>query len=113
MKKRALISVFDKTGILEFAKFLKEKNIEIVSTGGTYKYLKENGLEVIEISEVTKFKEMLDGRVKTLHPNIHGGILAIRDNKEHMETIEKEGIETIDFVVVNLYIYVCSLLYHV
>jgi len=103
MKKRALISVFDKTGILEFAKFLKEKNIEIVSTGGTYKYLKENGLEVIEISEVTKFKEMLDGRVKTLHPNIHGGILAIRDNKEHMETIEKEGIETIDFVVVNLY----------
>ena len=103
MKKRALISVFDKTGILEFAKFLKEKNIEIVSTGGTYKYLKDNGLEVIEISEVTKFKEMLDGRVKTLHPNIHGGILAIRDNKEHMETIEKEGIETIDFVVVNLY----------
>ena len=103
MKKRALISVFDKTGILEFAKFLKEKNIEIVSTGGTYKYLKENGLEVIEISEVTKFKEMLDGRVKTLHPNIHGGILAIRDNKEHMETIQREGIETIDFVVVNLY----------
>ena len=103
MKKRALISVFDKTGILEFAKFLKEKNVEIVSTGGTYKYLKENGLEVIEISEVTKFKEMLDGRVKTLHPNIHGGILAIRDNKEHMETIQREGIETIDFVVVNLY----------
>ena len=63
MKKRALISVFDKTGILEFAKFLKGKNVEIVSTGGTYKYLKENGLEVIEISEVTKFKEMLDGRV--------------------------------------------------
>lgn len=103
MKKRALISVFDKTEILEFAKFLKEKNVEIVSTGGTYKYLKENGLEVIEISEVTKFKEMLDGRVKTLHPNIHGGILAIRDNKEHMETIQKEGIETIDFVIVNLY----------
>lgn len=103
MKKRALISVFDKTGILEFAKFLKGKNVEIVSTGGTYKYLKENGLEVIEISEVTKFKEMLDGRVKTLHPNIHGGILAIRDNKEHMETIQREGIETIDFVVVNLY----------
>ncbi len=103
MKKRALISVFDKTGILEFAKFLDEKGIEIISTGGTYKYLKENGLTVLDISEVTNFKEMLDGRVKTLHPNIHGGILAIRDNAEHMETIKNEGIETIDFVVVNLY----------
>ena len=103
MKKRALISVFDKNGILEFAKFLYEKNVEIISTGGTYRYLKENGLEVTEISEVTNFKEMLDGRVKTLHPNIHGGILAVRNNKEHMETIEKEGIQTIDFVIVNLY----------
>lgn len=103
MKKRALISVFDKTGILEFAKFLNEKEVEIISTGGTYKYLKENELNVIDISEVTNFKEMLDGRVKTLHPNIHGGILAIRDNKEHMETIKNEGIETIDYVVVNLY----------
>lgn len=103
MKKRALISVFDKTGILEFAKFLDKKGIEIISTGGTYKYLKENGLTVLDISEVTNFKEMLDGRVKTLHPNIHGGILAIRDNAEHMETIKNEGIETIDFVVVNLY----------
>ena len=103
MKKRALISVFDKTGILEFAQFLDKKGVEIVSTGGTYKFLKENGLDVVEISEVTKFKEMLDGRVKTLHPNIHGGILAIRDNKEHMDTIKAEGIETIDFVVVNLY----------
>ncbi len=103
MKKRALISVFDKTGILEFAKFLDKKGIEIISTGGTYKYLKENGLTVLDISEVTNFKEMLDGRVKTLHPNIHGGILAIRDNVEHMETIKNEGIETIDFVVVNLY----------
>ncbi len=103
MKKRALISVFDKTGILEFAKFLDKKGIEIISTGGTYKYLKENGLTVLDVSEVTNFKEMLDGRVKTLHPNIHGGILAIRDNTEHMETIKNEGIETIDFVVVNLY----------
>lgn len=103
MKKRALISVFDKTGILEFAKFLDEKGIEIISTGGTYKYLKENGLTVLDISEVTNFKEMLDGRVKTLHPNIHGGILAIRDNAEHMETIKNEGIAPIDFVVVNLY----------
>lgn len=103
MKKRALISVFDKTGILEFAKFLDKKGIEIISTGGTYKYLKENGLTVLDVSEVTNFKEMLDGRVKTLHPNIHGGILAIRDNVKHMETIKNEGIETIDFVVVNLY----------
>lgn len=103
MKKRALISVFDKTGILEFTKFLDKKGIEIISTGGTYKYLKENGLTVLDVSEVTNFKEMLDGRVKTLHPNIHGGILAIRDNVEHMETIKNEGIETIDFVVVNLY----------
>ncbi len=103
MKKRALISVFDKTGILEFAKFLDKKGIEIISTGGTYKYLKENGLTVLDVSEVTNFKEMLDGRVKTLHPNIHSGILAIRNNAEHMETIKNEGIETIDFVVVNLY----------
>ena len=103
MKKRALMSVFDKTGILEFAKFLDKKGIEIISTGGTYKYLKENGLTVLDVSEVTNFKEMLDGRVKTLHPNIHGGILAIRNNAEHMETIKNEGIETIDFVVVNLY----------
>ena len=103
MKKRALISVFDKTGILEFAKFLDKKGIEIISTGGTYKYLKENGLTVLDVSEVTNFKEMLDGRVKTLHPNIHGGILAIRDNVEHMETIKNEGIDPIDFVVVNLY----------
>ncbi len=103
MKKRALISVFDKTGVLEFAKFLYEKNIEIISTGGTYKYLKENGLNIIEISEVTNLKEMLDGRLETLHPNIHGGILAIRDNEEHMKNIKEEGIETIDFVVVNLY----------
>ncbi len=101
MKKRALISVFDKTGILEFAQFLDKKGVEIISTGGTYRYLKENGLSVIDVSEVTNFKEMLDGRVKTLHPNIHGGILAIRDNKEHMDTIAKEGIETIDYVVVN------------
>ena len=97
------MSVYDKTGILEFAKFLDKKGIEIISTGGTYKYLKENGLTVLDVSEVTNFKEMLDGRVKTLHPNIHGGILVIRDNVEHMETIKNEGIETIDFVVVNLY----------
>ena len=86
MIKRALISVFDKTGILDLAKFLQEKNVEIISTGGTYKYLKDNQINVVEINEVTNFPEMLDGRLKTLHPNIHGGILAIRDNKEHMDT---------------------------
>ncbi|MFA9397550.1 MAG: bifunctional phosphoribosylaminoimidazolecarboxamide formyltransferase/IMP cyclohydrolase [Clostridiaceae bacterium] len=103
MLKRALISVFDKTGVLELAKFLSSKEVEIISTGGTYKYLKENGINVIEISEITEFPEMLDGRVKTLHPKIHGGLLAIRDNKEHMKTIEENGILPIDMVVVNLY----------
>ena len=103
MKKRALISVFDKTGVLEFAKFLIKNDIEIISTGGTYKYLKENGVSVIEVNEVTNFPEMLDGRVKTLHPLIHAGILAIRDNKEHMSTLEDRKINTIDYVVVNLY----------
>ncbi|MEG0296613.1 MAG: bifunctional phosphoribosylaminoimidazolecarboxamide formyltransferase/IMP cyclohydrolase [Clostridium sp.] len=103
MIKRALISVFDKEGILDFAKFLSSQGVEIISTGGTYKFLKENGLKITEVNEVTNFPEMLDGRVKTLHPIIHGGILAIRDNKEHMETIKEKNIETIDMVVVNLY----------
>ena len=103
MKKRALISVFDKDGILDFAKFLVSKDVEIVSTGGTYKYLKENGLDVIEIEEVTNFPEMLDGRVKTLHPLVHAGILAIRNNETHMNTLKERNIHTIDYVVVNLY----------
>lgn len=103
MKKRALISVFDKTGILDFANFLVKNDIEIISTGGTYKYLLENNVPVIEVNKVTNFDEMLDGRVKTLHPNIHGGILAIRDNEEHMKTLKEKNIATIDFVVVNLY----------
>ncbi|AWK51210.1 bifunctional phosphoribosylaminoimidazolecarboxamide formyltransferase/inosine monophosphate cyclohydrolase [Clostridium beijerinckii] len=103
MKKRALISVFDKDGVLDFAKFLVSKDVEIVSTGGTYKYLKENGLDVIEINEVTNFPEMLDGRVKTLHPLVHAGILAIRDNEEHMNTLKGRDIHTIDYVIVNLY----------
>ncbi|WP_027632967.1 bifunctional phosphoribosylaminoimidazolecarboxamide formyltransferase/IMP cyclohydrolase [Clostridium hydrogeniformans] len=103
MKKRALISLYDKEGIVEFAKFLEGKGVEIISTGGTYRYLRDNGIKVIEISEVTNFKEMLDGRVKTLNPIIHGGILAIRDNKNHMETLKENSIETIDYVVVNLY----------
>ena len=103
MIKRALISVFDKENILNLAKTLEYKGVEIISTGGTFKYLKDNGIKVVEISDVTGFEEILDGRVKTLHPVIHSGILAIRDNKEHMETIASKGIKPIDMVVVNLY----------
>ena len=103
MIKRALVSVFDKEGILEFSNFLQDKGVEIISTGGTYKHLKENGVNVIEVNEVTNFPEMLDGRVKTLHPIIHAGILAIRDNEEHMNTIKERNITPIDMVIVNLY----------
>lgn len=103
MIKRALVSVFDKEGILEFSNFLQDKGVEIISTGGTYKHLKENGVNVIEVNEVTNFPEMLDGRVKTLHPIIHAGILAIRDNEEHMNTIKERNIIPIDMVIVNLY----------
>jgi len=103
MIKTALISVYDKENILELATSLQNNGVEIISTGGTFKYLKENGIKVVEISEITGFEEILDGRVKTLHPTIHSGILAIRDNKEHMETIKAKGIQPIDMVVVNLY----------
>ncbi len=102
-KKRALISVSDKSGISEFARELIASGVKIISTGGTYKKLKEDGLDVVEISDFTGFPEMLDGRVKTLHPLIHGGILAIRDNDQHLAEMEKNGINPIDFVVVNLY----------
>lgn len=101
--KRALISVFYKEGIVELAKFLEHRGVEIVSTGGTFKHLKENGIKVIDVSEVTGFKEILDGRVKTLHPKIHGGILAIRENNNHMTTIKENQITPIDMVIVNLY----------
>ena len=103
MKKRALISVFVKDGILDLAKFLVDSGWEILSTGGTAAYLTSNGIPVTDVSSVTNFPECLDGRVKTLHPAIHGGLLAIRDNKEHMETLEKLGIQPIDLVCVNLY----------
>ncbi|MGH4050962.1 MAG: bifunctional phosphoribosylaminoimidazolecarboxamide formyltransferase/IMP cyclohydrolase [Clostridium sp.] len=103
MIKTALISVFDKNNVLELAISLQNNGVEIISTGGTFKYLKENGIKVSEISDVTGFEEILDGRVKTLHPIIHSGILAIRDNKQHMATIKAKGINTIDMVVVNLY----------
>lgn len=101
--KRALISVSDKTGIVEFAKKISDLGIEIVSTGGTYKTLADAGIDVIGISEVTEFPECLDGRVKTLHPNIHAGLLAMRSNEEHMKQVEELGVELIDMVVVNLY----------
>ncbi len=101
--KRALLSVSDKNGIVEIGKFLANKGVEILSTGGTAKILKENGVDTIEVSDYTGFPEMLDGRVKTLHPKIHGGLLSLRDNKEHQETIAKHDIGNIDLVIVNLY----------
>jgi len=103
MIKRALISVYKKEGVASFARFLEKKGYEIVSTGGTLRHLKEKGLEVIDISDVTGFPEMMDGRVKTLHPMVHGGLLAIRDNEEHMAVMREYNINPIDVVVVNLY----------
>jgi phosphoribosylaminoimidazolecarboxamide formyltransferase/IMP cyclohydrolase len=101
--KRVLISVSDKTSIVEVAKRLSKKGIEIISTGGTSKVLKEAGIKVTDISQVTGFPEIMDGRVKTLHPKVHGGLLAVRDNKKHVEEARKNGIEMIDLVIVNLY----------
>lgn len=103
MVKRALISVSDKRGIVDFAKELHKMGIEILSTGGTAKTLTENGIPVVSVSDVTGFPECLDGRVKTLHPAIHGGLLAVRDNEEHMAQLEKLNISPIDLVVINLY----------
>ncbi|MEG1395228.1 MAG: bifunctional phosphoribosylaminoimidazolecarboxamide formyltransferase/IMP cyclohydrolase, partial [Clostridia bacterium] len=103
MKKRALISVSDKTGIVELAQSLINFGYEIVSTGGTLKALTAAGLQAIDITAITGFPECLDGRVKTLHPKVHAGLLAIRSNKEHMDFLEKMNINTIDIVVVNLY----------
>ncbi|MGC8868703.1 MAG: bifunctional phosphoribosylaminoimidazolecarboxamide formyltransferase/IMP cyclohydrolase [Sulfurihydrogenibium sp.] len=101
--KRALISVSDKTGIVEFAKELVNLGYQIVSSSGTAKHLKENGIEVLEVSQVTGFPEILDGRVKTLHPKIHGGILAIRDNPQHLKQLNENDITPIDIVAINLY----------
>jgi len=102
--KRALISVYDKTGIVDFARALVDEfGVEIISTGGTATLLKENGIPVTLVEQVTGFPEMLDGRVKTLHPKIHAAILADRDNSEHMRQLAEQGIEPIDMVVVNLY----------
>lgn len=101
--KRALLSVTDKTGIVEFAKFLQSQKVDIISTGGTAKVLRENGVTVRDISNLTGFPEIMDGRVKTLHPKVHGGILAVRDSKEHLKAMDEHGISEIDMVVVNLY----------
>ena len=101
--RRALISVTDKTGLVDFAKGLQEFGVHILSTGGTAKLLREHGVEITEVSDYTGFPEMLDGRVKTLHPKIHGGILGIRDNDTHVKTMAEHRIEPIDMVVVNLY----------
>ncbi|MEO6801756.1 MAG: bifunctional phosphoribosylaminoimidazolecarboxamide formyltransferase/IMP cyclohydrolase, partial [Granulicella sp.] len=101
--RRALLSVTDKTGLVVFAKALVALGVELVSTGGTSKALREAGLSVRDISDLTGFPEMLDGRVKTLHPKVHGGILHIRNNAEHMAAVKEHAIEAIDMVVVNLY----------
>lgn len=101
--KRALLSVSDKRGIVELARFLHDKGIEIISTGGTMKAIEDAGIPVTYVSDVTGTPEMMDGRVKTLNPKIHGAILAVRDNPEHVKAMKEHGIKPIDLVVVNLY----------
>ncbi len=101
--KFALISVSDKTGLDVFAKFLHESGVQIITTGGTAKFLRDLKIDVVEVSDYTGFPEIMDGRVKTLHPKIHGGLLALRENKKHREQAESQGIKGIDMVVVNLY----------
>ena len=100
---RALISVSDKTGVVEFARGLRELGWQVIATGGTMKLLAESGVEVINISDVTGFPEICDGRVKTLHPKVHGGLLARRDDPNHLKALRENGIEFIDMVCVNLY----------
>ena len=101
--ERALISVTDKTGIVDFAGSLAGFGVRILSTGGTAKVLRDGGIPVTDISGYTGFPEMLDGRVKTLHPKVHGGLLGIRDNPDHVQTMKEHGIEGIDLLAVNLY----------
>ena len=101
--RRAILSVTDKTGLVEFATFLSQNGVELVSTGGTMKALQAAGLPVTAVSDVTGFPEILGGRVKTLHPKIHGGILANKDIPEHMATLEEKEIKPFDLVCVNLY----------
>ncbi len=101
--RRALISVSDKTGLIELARGLAERGVELLSTGGTARAMREAGLAVRDVSDITNFPEMMDGRVKTLHPAVHGGLLALRDNPEHLAAMEEHGIGPIDLLVVNLY----------
>src|SRR5437588_7583090 len=101
--QRAILSVTDKTGLAEFARKLADMGVELISTGGTAKLLRDSGVTVKDISEVTGFPEMLDGRVKTLHPKVHGGILHRRDDPKHIAAVAEHGIAPIDMVVVNLY----------
>jgi phosphoribosylaminoimidazolecarboxamide formyltransferase/IMP cyclohydrolase len=101
--RRALLSVSDKTGLIDFARALHDRGVELISTGGTARSIAEAGIRVQDVSDVTGFPEIMDGRVKTLHPSIHGGILAVRDDPEHTEAMRQHGIEPIDLVVVNLY----------
>src|SRR3954471_2914665 len=101
--KRALLSLSDKSGLIDFARALAGHGIQLVSTGGTAKAIADAGLKVRDVSDLTGFPEMMDGRVKTLHPKVHGGLLAIRDNKEHADAMASHGIAPIDLLVVNLY----------
>src|SRR5579872_520824 len=100
---RALLSVSDKTGLLDFARGLAAHGVDLISTGGTAKALRDAGLAVTDVSEITGFPEIMDGRVKTLHPKIHGGFLALRDKKNHADAMRAHGIEGIDLLVSNLY----------
>src|ERR671927_1936089 len=100
---RAIISVFDKTGVVDFARGLEELGFELFSTGGTESLLRESGVTVRGVQEITGFPEMLGGRVKTLHPAVHGGILALRDDPGHIEELARHGLKPIDIVVANLY----------
>src|SRR4051812_2265484 len=100
---RALLSVSDKSGLIEFARTLAAHGVELISTGGTAKAIAEAGLKVRDVSELTGFPEMMDGRVKTLHPKVHGGLLAIRDNTEHAQAMENHYISPIVLLLVNLY----------
>ncbi len=101
--RRAILSVTDKTQLTEFAAFLADMHVELISTGGTKAKIAEAGVQVASVSDVTGFPEILGGRVKTLHPNVHGGILADKDNPEHMTTLEQHGIKPFDMICVNLY----------
>ena len=100
--KRALISVWDKTDVDVLAKHLDSIGVEIISSGGTARFLREKGIDVKDVSEITEFPEMLDGRVKTLHPKIHGGLLAIRSNKDHMDALKSENISPIDLSLIHI-----------